>query len=302
MPEMSGVDTCRWLKQDERLRHIPVMFVSALQGTDDKLEAFGVGAVDYVTRPFQEQEVLVRVKTHIQLRRIQTELASTNSLLSRRVDEQAEITTAAHMATIFALAKLAEVRDDETGQHVERVASFAAVLADQLREMRLHVAALTPAFIANLRQTAVLHDIGKVGVPDAILLKPGPLTTAEFSEMKKHTTLGANTLAAVLTQHPGNRFLRMGVDVARSHHEMWDGSGYPDGLKGDATPLSARIVAVADFYDALTSKRCYRPGLSHGETAEMITRGSALHFDPDVAAAFKARAHQFERIRLDMQG
>ena len=157
------------------------------------------------------------------------------------------------------------------------------------------------AFIDNLYQTASLHDIGKVGTPDAILLKPGKLTADEFGEMKKHCALGANTLATVLKRHPDNQFLRTGVEVARSHHEKWDGSGYPDGLKGAAIPLAARIVALADFYDALTSKRCYRPAFSHEDTCRMIQEGRGTHFDPDVVIAFGTLEGQFRRIRQEMQ-
>jgi putative two-component system response regulator len=301
MPEMSGFEVCKWLKQDERLRDIPVVFISGLQTSEDKVEGFRVGGVDYVTRPFHEQEVLARIKTHLHLKRLQTELVSNNSRLAERVEEQAKATAAAQMATIFALAKLAEVRDDDTGRHVERVATFAELLAKRLRMMRLHVAELTPAFIDTLRQTATLHDIGKVGIPDAILLKPAKLTTEEFVVMKTHTTLGANTLASVLKQHPDNQFLRMGVDVAKSHHEMWDGSGYPEGLEGEQIPLAARIVSVADFYDALTSTRCYRRGVSHEETVKLIEQGSGIQFDPEIAAAFKALEQEFGRIRREMQ-
>ena len=219
MPEMSGVEVCRWFKQDERLREIPVIFISGLQGVDEKVEAFRVGGIDYITKPFQEQEVLARIKTHLHLRRLQVELVSHNLVLEQRVAEQVKVVTASQLATIFALAKLAEARDDDTGRHVERVQTFARLLAVQMREMRLHVAQLDDTFIDTLYQTASLHDIGKVGTPDAILLKPGKLTPEEFGEMKKHSAFGANTLAAVLVRHPDNAFLRMGVDVARSHHE-----------------------------------------------------------------------------------
>jgi len=301
MPEMSGVDVCRWFKQDERLRSIPIIFISGLAGTDDKVEAFRVGAVDYVSKPFQEEEVLARIKTHLRLRRLQVELVSHNLQLEQRISEQVRAVTASQLATIFALAKLAEARDDDTGQHIERVQTFSKVLAEQMREMKLHVAQLTAAFIDNLYQTASLHDIGKVGTPDAILLKPGKLTTDEFAEMKKHSVLGANTLGTVLKRHPDNQFLSMGVDVARSHHEKWDGSGYPDGLKGAAIPLAARIVALADFYDALTSKRCYRPAFSHEDTGRMIQEGNGTQFDPDVVMAFSALDGQFRRIRQEMQ-
>ena len=301
MPEMSGVDVCRWFKQDERLWSIPIIFISGLQSTDDKVEAFRVGVVDYVSKPFQDQEVLARIKTHLRLRRLQVEMESHTVQLEQRIAEQVKAVTASQMATIFALAKLAEARDDDTGHHIERVQTFGRMLAEQMREMRLHVTELTAAFIDNLYQTASLHDIGKVGAPDAILLKPGKLTTEEFAEMKKHCALGANTLATVLKRHPDNPFLRMGVAVARSHHEKWDGGGYPDGLKGATIPLAARIVALADFYDALTSKRCYRPAFSHEDACGMIQEGSGTHFDPDVAAAFTAHKDKFRCIRQEMR-
>jgi putative two-component system response regulator len=301
MPGMSGVEVCRWLKQDERLRSIPVIFLSGNAGTDDKVEAFRVGAVDYVTKPFQDQEVLSRIKTHMRLRRLQVELASHNVQLEEFIAEQVRAVTASQLATIFALAKLAEARDDDTGQHIERVQTFSKVLAEKMREMRLHAAHLTTAFIEHLYQTASLHDIGKVGTPDAVLLKPGKLTAEEFYEMKKHCALGASTLATVLERHPENQFIRMGVDVARSHHEKWDGGGYPDGLKGEAIPLSARIVALADVYDALTSNRCYRPAIGHEEVCRMVQAGRGTHFDPDVVTAFGTLEGQFRRIRQEMQ-
>jgi putative two-component system response regulator len=302
MPGMSGFDVCRWFKQDDRLRSIPVIFISGLLGTDDKVEAFRVGGVDYVSKPFQDQEVLARVKTHLRLRQLQTELVSHNLQLEQRIAEQVKVVTASQLGTIFALAKLAEARDDDTGQHIERVQTFSRMLAEQMREMRLHAAQLTSAFIENLYQTASLHDIGKVGTPDAVLLKSGKLTAEEFTEIKKHCALGARTLATVLERHPDNQFLRMGVEVARSHHEKWNGSGYPDGLEAAAIPLAARIVALADFYDALTSKRCYRPASSHEDVCRMIQEGDGTHFDPDVVTAFKAVDGQFRRVRHEMQG
>jgi putative two-component system response regulator len=300
MPEMSGLDVCRWFKQDERLRSIPIIFISGLQSIDDKVEAFRAGGVDYVSKPFQEEEVLARVKTHLHLRRLQLELATHNQALEQRIADQVKVVTATQLATIFALAKLAEARDDDTGQHIERVQTFSRVLAEQMRAMRLHASVLTPTFIDNLFRTASLHDIGKVGVPDAVLLKPGKLTPEEFAEMKKHSVLGAHTLGAVLKKFPDNQFLRMGVEVARSHHEKWDGRGYPDGLKGAAIPLAARIVALADVYDALTSNRCYRAGLSHEETSGIIRDGSGAHFDPEAVATFQAHESQFRRARHEL--
>jgi len=301
MPGMSGLEVCRWFKQDGRLSGIPIIFISGHQGTDDKVEAFRVGGSDYVTKPFQEQEVVARVKTHLHVRRLQLELASHSLDLEQRIAEQVRAVTASQRATIFALAKLAEARDDDTGQHIARVQVFSRELALQMRARRLHPARLTAAFIEDVFQTASLHDIGKVGTPDAVLLKSGKLTAPEFEEMKKHCALGADTLGEVLRRFPDNQFLRMGVEVARSHHERWDGTGYPDGLAGEAIPLSARIVAQADFYDALSSRRCYRPAFSHEETCAMIAEGRGTHFDPEVGSAFAAVEGEFRRIRQQMQ-
>jgi putative two-component system response regulator len=222
-----------------------------------------------------------------------------DSELEQRVTEQARSTS--QMAIIFAFAKLAEARDDDTGRHMERIRTFGRMLAGQMRTTGLHVADLTTTFIDNLHQTAALHDIGKVDIPDAILLKPEKLTPEEFVELKKHSAIGANTLATVLEQYTDNRFLRMGVDVARSHHKKWDGSGYPDNLKRAAIPLAVRIVAAADFYDALTSKRCCRPATSHVDSCRMIRKSSGTHFDLDVVAAFSTLDGQFRHTRHAMQ-
>lgn len=302
MPEMSGFDVCRWFKQDQRLRDIPVVFLSGLSGIDDKVEAFRLGAVDYVSKPFDEVEVLARVQTHLRCRRMHLELTQHADLLERRVTEQVRAMTTSQLATIFALAKLAETRDDDTGHHIERVQTFTQTLADRMRELRLHPATLTADFVDHLRQSASLHDIGKVAIPDAVLLKPGKLTNEEFTVMQRHSALGADTLAVVLQRHPDNQFLRLGVEVARSHHERWDGRGYPDGLAGPTIPLAARIVAVADVYDALTSDRCYRPAFDHDRSCAMIREGRGTQFDPEVVAAFEDVAGPFRRIRAELGG
>jgi putative two-component system response regulator len=301
MPGMSGYEVCRTLKQDARFKNTPVIFLSALQDTQDKVLAFGAGCVDYISKPFHYEEVLARVTTHLQLRRLQDDLASHNLELEQRVAVQVKAVTASQMATIFALAKLAETRDDETGHHIERVQTFSKLLAMEMCDLRCHVEQLTPSFVETLYQTAALHDIGKVGIADAVLLKPGKLTREEFAEMKKHSVIGAQTLQWVLERYPDNEFLRMGVDVARSHHEKWDGSGYPDGLNGEAIPLSARVVALADFYDALTSRRCYREAFSHEDTLRMIEEGGGTHFEPAIIESFKAQESKFKRIREEMQ-
>ena len=300
MPGMSGLDVCRWFKQDARLGGLPIIFISGLQEAEDKVAAFGAGGVDYISKPFQDLEVLARIRTHLQLGRLNRELVKHNQRLEGRITEQVKAVTASQLSTIFALAKLAETRDDDTGHHIERVQTFSKTLAERMRAMELHPRQLTSTFIDTLFQTASLHDIGKVGTPDSILLKPGKLTEPEFSVMKKHCALGAETLSRVLNRHPDNQFLRMGVEVARSHHEKWDGSGYPDSLAGPKIPLAARMVALADYYDAMTSNRCYRSAFSHEETANLIRQNRGIHFDPDVVDVFQTIEDQFRVIRHEM--
>ncbi len=301
MPDMSGLDVCRWLKLDDRLKSIPVLFISGRLSSEDKLEAFAAGGLDYISKPFEETEIIARIRTHLRLHWLQQDAESRNDVLSRRVAEQVRAVTASQLATIFAIAKLAEARDDDTGRHIERVQSFARLLAESMQRMKIHSNMLTDRYIDTLYQTASLHDIGKVGVRDGILQKRGPLTGDEFREMQKHCALGADTLAMVLKRHPDNEFLRMGEQVARSHHERWDGSGYPNGLKGAAIPLAARIVAVADVYDALTSDRCYRAAVSPDVTCGMIHSGMGAHFDPELEAPFAAVEDRFQRLRKELR-
>ena len=255
MPGMDGFEVCRQLKLDARLRGVPVVFLSAIDEVADKVRAFSAGAVDYISKPFQFPEVLMRVETHLRLRRMQIELEAKNRFLVELVREQVREISDSQMATIFALAKLAESRDGETGKHIERVQLYCKLLAATLAEQPEYIGRIEESFIENMFLASPLHDIGKVAIRDHILLKQGELTSAEFEEMKTHTTLGAQTLEAVKTRYPQNEFLRLGIEIARCHHERWDGNGYPAGLKGTGIPLSARIMAVADSYDAARSRR-----------------------------------------------
>jgi putative two-component system response regulator len=297
MPGMSGLEVCRWLKQDKRLSAIPVIFISGSQDLNEKIEAFRSGGVDYISKPFHEAEAVERIKTHLRLKDLQIELSTSIARLESRIAEQVREITASHMETIFALAKLAEARDNDTGRHVERVQAYSRALAERMYEDRIHATVVTSSFIENIFEAASLHDIGKVGIPDAILLKPAKLTDEEFKTMKVHSLLGGDTLAAVLKRFPDNRLLGMGVEIARSHHEKWNGSGYPDGLTGEGIPLSARLVAVADVYDALTSKRCYHDPFSHREACGFIQEGSGSQFDPVIAEVARKIEPNFLSIR-----
>jgi putative two-component system response regulator len=293
MPEMDGYEVCRRLKQDEQLREIPVVFLSALGETLDKVRAFDAGGVDYVTKPFQFEEVRARVEIHLRMRGLQVQLEAHNRQLQDRVEEQVREISDSQMATIVALARLAESRDKGTGKHIERVQIYCRLLATCLREHPARQEKVNEAFIENIFRASPLHDIGKVAIRDSILLKPGPLTPSEFDEMKSHTTLGAQTLEEVQKAYPKNGFVRMGIEIARSHHERWDGTGYPHGLAGTAIPLSARIMAVADSYDAARSRRFYKPALPHAECCAAIYRRSGTYLDPVVVEAFGAVEARF---------
>lgn len=300
MPEMTGYEVCERLKADGRLKEIPIIFVSALTETLDKVKAFTVGGVDYLTKPFHFEEMQARVATHLKLRQLQIELERHNRHLQDLVRAQVKEISDSQMATIFALAKLAESRDQETGRHLERVQVFCRLLAAQLGQQPRYAASITPAYLDNILHASPLHDIGKVGIPDAILLKPGKLTPEEGRLMRQHPTIGAQTLEAVREHYPRNAFINMGIAIARSHHEHWDGSGYPDGLTGEDIPLSARIIAVADSYDSLRSVRVYKEAMPHDKSRESILKSSGARFDPTVVEAFRQLDEQFAQTCAEL--
>ena len=293
MPEMDGFEVCLRLKEDVRFRDIPVIFISALTETLDKVKAFGIGGVDYVTKPFQFEEVQARVETHLKLRRYQVRLEDL-------VKEQIEEICASQASTIFALSKLAESRDRDTGEHLERVQIYCRMLAERLSREEPYNRVIDAAFIHNIFNACPLHDIGKVATPDQVLLKPGRLSTDEFAVMKQHTVAGAATMEAVRDRYPRNAFIDMGISIARSHHERWDGRGYPDGLSGEEIPLAARIMAVADVYDALRSTRCYKEALSRREARRIIEDGGGAQFDPRVVTAFLDLEEAFDEVGRGM--
>lgn len=297
MPEMDGYEVCARLKADQKLRDIPIIFISALDDTLDKTKAFQAGGVDYITKPFQVEEVHARVNTHLALHRSQQQLESANICLEQQVAEQLEEINRSQLAMIFALAKLSHMRDDDTGLHLERVQELCRVLAKKLAEDSAYCHQVTIDFIETIYQASPLHDVGKVGINDGIMLKPGKLTAEEFEVMKTHTSLGAATLEFVYEKYPHNNFVRMGIDIAKYHHERWDGKGYPCGLAGEAIPLSARIMALVDVYEALRAKRPYKRPLSHQQAKQIIVDCCGSHFDPQVVQAFCSVEAEFDQIQ-----
>jgi putative two-component system response regulator len=266
----------------------------------NKVRAFSGGGVDYVPKPFQAEEVLARVRTHLTLRRMRWELERYNLHLEELVREKVKEISDSQLATILALSRLAESRDDDTGRHIERTRTFCRLLAEGLRDHLRYAERIDEAYLENIFYAAPLHDIGKVGIHDSILLKPGRLTPEEFEIMKTHTVIGARTLQAARDQYPGNAFLNMGIAIARSHHERWDGTGYPDGLAGEDIPLAGRIMALADVYDALRSKRPYKPAFSHEKSRDIILGEAGKQFDPFLVEMFKDLEVEFAEIREKM--
>ena len=287
MPEMDGYAVCRHLQADLTTRDIPIIFLTAKASVEDEEFGLKLGAVDYITKPISPPVVLARVKTHLNLKASADFLRSKSDYLEQEVAKRTREISAVQDVTILAMASLAETRDNETGNHIRRTQHYVKALAEALRQQPKFAAALDDHTIAMLFKSAPLHDIGKVGIPDRILLKPGRYEPEEFAIMQRHPLLGLQAIEhAEQSLGMSVDFLRMAKEIAYGHHEKWDGSGYPQGLAGEAIPLSARLMALADVYDALISRRVYKEGMSHQQAASIIAQGRGSHFDPDVVDAF----------------
>lgn len=265
MPEMDGADLCRTIRAAEGDEYTYIIMVTSRGDSADLVTGFEAGVDDYLTKPVGKDELHVRLKAGERIFSLQ--------------DKD---------MVIFAMAKLAETRDPETGYHLERIQGYCRILAETLASDPRVFPEINRQFIETIYATSPLHDVGKVGIPDRILLKPGRLNDQEFNIMKSHTVIGYETLHSAIEKNPRAVYLRMSAEIARSHHERFDGSGYPDGLAGEAIPLSGRILAVADVYDALISKRVYKEAFSHADTREIILEGRGSHFDPRIVDAFLA--------------
>lgn len=297
MPDLDGIEVCRRLKDDPRTRHIPVIFLTAMSKSEDERIGLEAGAVDYITKPISPPILLARVKTHLQLKAGQDFLKDKNAFLQSEVLRRTREVQAIQDVTILTMASLAETRDNETGNHIRRTQHYVKALATKLRDHPRFAGYFTDHVIDLLFKSAPLHDIGKVGIPDKILLKPGKLTPEEFAIMKTHTTLGRDAIEQAERQlGTPVEFLKLAKEIAYSHQEKWDGSGYPEGLAGDGIPVSARLMAVADVYDALISRRVYKPAFTHERAVELISEGRGKHFDPDITDAFMEIREEFRTI------
>ena len=311
MPHLDGFSLCRQIKANATTRELPVIFITALDSPDVEARGLALGAVDFIHKPFSMPGIKARLRTHLQLAATSRQLREQNenleALVAQRTREYMEQTRellqrkqqviSGQEATIRAFCSLAEARDNETGNHIRRTQNYVRILGLELQDhpdFRRH---LDDQVVTLLYKSAPLHDIGKVGIPDRILLKPGKLTPEEFEIMKTHTTLGRDAIVAAETETTQNNpFFRYAKEIAYSHQEKWDGSGYPEGLVGNTIPLSARLMAVADVYDALISERVYKAAFSHETAVEIIRDGRGSHFDPDMVDAFLSLSEEFRRI------
>jgi len=299
MPEMDGYEVCRQLKASAATRDIPIIFLTARADSDDERLGLELGAVDYITKPMSPSIVLARVQTHLALKATADFLRDKSAYLEREVALRTLEVQALQDVTMMAMASLAETRDDETGNHIRRTQLYVKALAERLRAHPRFEAVLNTQMIELIYKSAPLHDIGKIGIPDHILLKPGKLTDNEFEVMKEHTLLGRKAIEGAERRLGMRvRFLNVAKDMACCHHERWDGTGYPLCLAGDAIPVPGRLMALTDVYDAIISRRIYKSASTHDQACSAIVKGRGTQFDPDVVDAFIDIAEEFRDIAL----
>lgn len=299
MPGMDGYETCRRLKENPKTIEIPVIFLTAKTEELDEEKGLELGAEDYITKPPSPSIVKARIRAQLRLKSVRDFLKDKSAYLEMQVERRTREIAMIQDVTMIAMGSLAETRDNETGNHIRRTQNYIKILAEKLAELPQYAAQLPMDVIMSLYKSAPLHDIGKVGIPDSILKKPAALDPDEFEQMKAHTVIGRDAiLAAEKSIGSQTSFLSLAREIAWSHHEKWDGSGYPQGLRGTDIPLAGRLMAIADVYDALISARVYKRAFTHEETVEIITQEIGTHFDPDIGMAFLEMADEFREISL----
>lgn len=291
MPDMDGYETLIKIRENSELDNVPVIFLTALSDSESEVRGIELGAVDFIIKPFIPQTMLSRVKMHL-------EFSEYKNDLENKVHEKTEMIEHLQDVMMLSLAELVECRDENTGGHVKRTAEYVKILTDEIVEEGLYSDILTPEYIRDIVRSAPLHDIGKIGINDSTLLKAGSLDYEEFEHMKNHAELGGQTLQKMINETNGESFLYVAKDMAHYHHEKWDGSGYPSGLKGEEIPISARIMAIADVYDALTTKRPYKEAFEHEDALKIIIDGKGKMFDPNIIDIFEKISYKFQLVNL----
>ena len=307
MPGLNGYETLSRMYEDPLNRDIPVIYISALDSTFDEEKGFRLGAVDYISKPFRPVIVLERIRVHLELKQVRDQLKNRNEWLEAEVERRMKENLIIHDATLNMMMQLIETRDSETANHISRTRSYIALIARRLQFQDKYRDDLNDARLANIIKASSLHDIGKIGIPDSILLKPGKLTPEEYEIMKTHCRIGGNAIARAMekahlmsdaseaeTTTISEFFFSEAVNIAAHHHEKWDGSGYPDRLKGEEIPLSACLMALADVFDALTTVRVYKKAWSMEDATDYILSQRGKQFSPDIVDAFHTELPSFE--------
>jgi putative two-component system response regulator len=287
MPEMDGFQVLEQLKADKEYKEIPVIFLTGIHDPEVEARGFTNGVVDFITKPFSTPVLLNRVKLHIDV----------NLLIKEHTEKLARN----HQNMIFILADMVENRDSGTGGHIERTSEYVKVLVLEMQKREVYASEIKDWDLEMMGICAILHDIGKIGVTDMILNKPGKLTDEEFAQMKNHASNGAQIINRVITRTGDDEFLHNARLFAEYHHESWDGSGYPHGMKGLDIPIQGRIMAIADVYDALISERPYKPAFTHEKAVDIIMKDSGKRFDPDIANVFSDIHENFRKVKLAIQ-
>jgi len=296
MPGMNGYRVMKILQNKERTAHIPVIFLTAKIDPESELKGLNLGAVDYITKPFSRALLIKRIDLHIVFEQQRKELLKHNLSLENEVDKKTRTVLELQNAILKAVAELVERRDNVTGGHIERTQYYLKLLVDYLLNHDVYTEELSSWDIDLLIMSSQLHDVGKISIKDEILMKPGKLTVEEFEEMKKHSIYGEEIIRKIEKSTTENDFLLFAEIMAGSHHEKWDGNGYPRGLKGEDIPLQGRLMAVADVYDALTDERPYKEAFSHEKSVEIIKSEKGTHFDPEIVDAFLRCEKEFEKV------
>ncbi|MDH3347837.1 MAG: response regulator [Desulfobulbaceae bacterium] len=287
MPKMDGFEATKLLKSIDQTKYVPVIMVTALDSREDKLKGIAAGADDFLVKPFDWEELSLRLKNNLRIKEYHDFLQEHKEILEKKVADRTKKLREGYLDTITRLSLASEYKDEDTGAHIKRISYYTKELSERMR--------LGSLFAEMIFYASPMHDVGKVGIPDAVILKSGPLTPAEWKVMKTHTTLGSKIL-----EGSASPYLVMAVDIARYHHERWDGTGYPEGLRGEEIPLTARIMNIVDQYDALRSRRPYKPAFDHQTCLDIITKGDGRthpnHFDPKVLDAFLQSAEILKDI------
>ncbi|MCD7826170.1 MAG: response regulator [Clostridiaceae bacterium] len=295
MPDITGFEYCAMLRADVKTRDIPIIFISALDSMDDKVKGFKLGAVDYIAKPFEKEEVTVRLQTHLKIYRMQQELESYNRRLHKMVNDQMLLVAEEQKNILHALANLIEAKEEDSGNHLQMIGTNCRLLAISLQFSLKYDKQITSSFIDEIELASQLHDLGFIAIRDEVQFKKEELTPEEWKEIQRHTVIGAQHLEDIYQQSSKNEFMRMAIDIARYHHENWDGSGYPEGLAGEDIPLAARIVRIVDAFDALNRDRCWRPAYTLQESLQLMKEGTGREYDPSIMEIFMKVQKQLKR-------